>query len=99
MVGDVLSAHARPRGAKPDPAGPEPQDLPEEYRKHGFFVEVFSGTAHLTLAMRALGIMCLPPIDKEPDADWFVPSDAFACQAKLKRWIEAGLVTCVHMGT
>lgn len=42
---------------------PEPDALPAHLRR-GFFLEMFAGTAHLTLAMRVLGVLCLPPIEK-----------------------------------
>ena len=51
--------------------------------------------------MRAAGVPCLPPVEKEPDEDcpWIHPADAFLIWPKLKAWINAGAVWLVHMGT
>ena len=77
---------------------PEPDALPVHLRR-GFFLEMFAGTAHLTLAMRALGVLCLPPIEKSKGARWFEPSDAFEHLPKIQRWIQAGQLHMLHFGT
>ena len=77
---------------------PEPDALPAHV-SGGFFLEMFAGTAHLTLAMRAHGVPCLPPIEKSEGAGWFEPSDAFEHVPKVHRWIQAGRIHMLHLGT
>ena len=59
---------------------PWPDRMPQWVRDAGVFLEIFAGTAHLTVAMRTSGIVCLPPIEKDPEVSWFKASDAFANQ-------------------
>ena len=40
-----------------------------------WFLEVFSGTARLTTALRSMGVSCLPPIDIMPSEMVPEPSD------------------------
>ena len=77
---------------------PEPDALPVNITG-GFFLEVFAGTAHLTLAMRAHGVPCLPPVEKSTKAGWFEPSEAFEHLPKIQRWIQAGRIHMLHLGT
>ena len=66
-----------------------------------WFLEVFSGTARLTEAMRQCGIPCLPPIDitvcqSVPVAFDVVDSDRWDFVMQL---IYAGAVVFIHFGT
>ena len=77
---------------------PEPDALPAHV-SGGFFLEMFAGTAQLTLAMRAHGVPCLPPIEKSEGTGWFEPSNAFEHIPKVQRWIQAGRIHMLHLGT
>ena len=74
-----------------------PQDLP----RGSVFVEVFSGKAWLTRAMRRRGWSVLPPIDIVVDGDVLAPADILdpGLMAKVQAWISSGIVGMVHFGT
>ena len=78
---------------------PYPHACPWWISKRRVFCEVFAGTAHLTQAMRAHGIVCLPPIELHPEVNWFEGSDVFDALEKLKAWIGADLIALLHWGT
>ena len=73
-------------------------EVPEHLRQEGFFVEIFAGTARLTMSMSTLGVMCLPPVELNPQ-DWFDKSDAFEAWPKLEAWVESGAINYAHFGT
>ena len=58
-----------------------PRDVDEVARHGPWFLEIFSGTARLTAAVRALGVPCLPPIDitvcQEVPSPWRSSSSSF----------------------
>ena len=66
-----------------------------------WFLEIFSGTAHLTTAMRDAGIPCLPPIDITVCAEVAQPFDV----VDVDRWqfvmqlIWLGAIWFAHFGT
>ena len=78
-----------------------PDDVNEIAAAGPWFLEVFSGTARLTEAMRQCGIPCLPPIDiticqSVPVAFDVVDSDRWEFVMQL---IYAGAVVFIHFGT
>ena len=56
-----------------------PRDVDEVARHGPWFLEIFSGTARLTTAVRALGVPCLPPIDITVCQEVPSPFDVLDC--------------------
>ena len=78
-----------------------PRDVEMIARSGPWFLEVFSGTARLTSAVRQLGIPCLPPIDitlceEVPSAFDVLDCDNWSFIMKL---ISCGAVLFIHFGT
>ena len=73
-----------------------------EVAAHGpWFVEIFSGTARLTDAVRKMGIPCLPPIDVMLSQHVQDPFDVLDVVPRtfLMQLIQMGAVFFVHCGT
>ena len=66
-----------------------------------WFLEVFSGKAWLTRAMRRRGWGILPPIDIVLEGDVAAVADVTDPQlrAKIETWLRSGCVKFVHFGT
>ena len=78
-----------------------PRDV-EQVRAHGpFFLEIFSGTANLTQAVRHVGIAALPPIDITPCSEVPVPFDVLDADnwSFIMALIQAGAIRFIHCGT
>ena len=74
---------------------------PEGVQEGQFFLEVFSGTANLTLSMRQAGWNTLPPIDIECKGLVLESCDVMDPQfcAKVVAWLRSGKVAIIHFGT
>ena len=78
-----------------------PTDVHQVAAAGPWFLEIFSGTAHLTSAMRKLGMPCLPPIDITVCSEVPVPLDV----VDADRWqfvmqlILLGAIWFAHFGT
>ena len=78
-----------------------PRDVHQVAAQGPFFLEIFSGTANLTQAMRRLGLPTLPPVDitvceHVPTAFDVVDADQWSFIMELVR---AGAVRFLHCGT
>ena len=78
-----------------------PETPPSELQRGSVFVEVFSGKAGFTKALRKRGWLALPPIDVVVEGDVLAPADILdpSLLAKLKNWVRSGVVRLVHFGT
>lgn len=61
------------------------------------FLEVFSGTAHLTSALHEQGVPCLPDIEVSKGAKFDLLRREV--QGVILRLINEGIITYVHLGT
>ena len=68
----------------------------KNHRK-GVFLEIFSGTARLTAAVREAGFACAPAIDILYGSHHDLRRRA--TQLALLSWIKAGWISVVHLGT
>ena len=66
-----------------------------------FFVELFSGTARLTAAVRRQGVPCLPPIDITPCEEVPAPRDVVDLEFWdfFMRLVSLGAIAFLHCGT
>ena len=66
-----------------------------------WFLEVFSGKAWLTRALRKRGWGILPPIDIVIEGDVLAAADVLdpLLRAKVEAWLKSGCVKFVHFGT
>ena len=78
-----------------------PRDVAQVCAAGPFFLEIFSGTASLTKAMRACGVPTLPPIDVTICSEVPTPFDVVdeARWSFVMELICAGAVRFVHCGT
>ena len=78
------------------PAAPTAEMLAKPW-----FLEVFSGKAWLTRAMRKRGWNVLPPIDIVIEGDVLAAADVCdpALCSKVEAWLSSGCVKFVHFGT
>ena len=78
-----------------------PRDVDLVARHGPWFLEIFSDTARLSSALRALGIPCLPPIDITVCSE--VPSafDVLDCEnwSFIMKLIASGAIKFIHFGT
>ena len=81
------------------------KDVPQDPRLVAslgpWFLEVFSGTARLTTALRSMGVSCLPPIDIMPSEMVPEPSDVLdaAFWDFIMQLIMLGAIFFMHFGT
>ena len=78
-----------------------PRDVESIKASAPWFLEIFSGTATLTQAVRAVGIPCLPPIDITPCAEVPTPFDVVDSDSWdfIMQLAHAGAIRFVHCGT
>ena len=78
-----------------------PRDVDEVARHGPWFLEIFSGTARLTAAVRALGVPCLPPIDITVCQEVPSPFDVLDCDnwSFIMKLIACGAIKFLHFGT
>ena len=78
-----------------------PRDVDEVARHGPWFLEIFSGTARLTAAVRALGVPCLPPIDITVCQEVPSPFDVLDCDnwSFIMKLIACGAIKFIHFGT
>ena len=78
-----------------------PRDVDEVARQGPWFLEIFSGTARLTTAVRALGVPCLPPIDITVCQEVPSPFDVLDCDkwSFIMKLIACGAIKFIHFGT
>ena len=70
-------------------------------RPRSVFLEVFSGKAWLTRAMRKRGWLVLPPIDIVIEGDVLTPANILdpVVMQKVRNWCSSGVLALVHFGT
>ena len=78
-----------------------PESPPSDLTQGSVFVEVFSGKAGFTKALRKRGWLVLPPIDVVVEGDVLFPADILdpSLIAKLRNWLRSGVIRLVHFGT
>lgn len=78
-----------------------PRDVELVKARGPFFLEIFSGTANLTKAVRQAGIATLPPIDITPCSEVPVQFDVLDADnwSFIMALIHAGAIRFVHCGT
>ena len=78
-----------------------PNFPPIEMKVRSVFLEVFSGKAGLTLAMRRSGWSVLPLIDIVIEGEVLAKTDILdqAVMQKVQNWLQSGVVALVHFGT
>ena len=72
-----------------------------DLKQGSVFVEIFSGKAGFTKALRKRGWLVLPPIDVVVDGDVLFPADILdpSLLSKLMSWLRSGVIRLVHFGT
>ena len=78
-----------------------PRDVGMIAQSGPWFLEIFSGTARLTTAVRKLGIPCLPPIDITLCEEVPLAVDVLDCDnwSFIMKLISRGAVLFIHFGT
>ena len=78
-----------------------PDQPPVSLQPRSVFLEVFSGKAWLTRAMRKQGWLALPPIDIVVDGDVLEPANILdpVIMQKVRNWCSSGILALVHFGT
>jgi hypothetical protein len=78
-----------------------PSFPPLAMRARSVFLEVFSGKAGLTRAMRRRGWLVLPPIDIVVEGEVLSATNILdpKVMQKVQNWLQSGVVALVHFGT